>query len=318
MSVASYRGRRVVVTGGLGFLGSHVTRALLAAGARVTVVDALVPGLGGSPAHVPPAPELDIVRADLRELEPAALDGAEVIFHLAGSTGHALSMAEPRRDLALNVDATLSLFDAWRRRAPRARLVLASTRQVYGRARGPLDEAHPVDPRDVNGASKSACEQLLRVHARAYGLAGVALRLTNAYGPRMLLAGRRGDVLGTFFRRALAGEDLEVFLPGTDRRSFVHAEDVASAFLLAGAASGCENRTFNVAGSAPASIRELAVLVARLAGVGLREVPFASEQRAIDVGDAPLDDGAFRRVTRYRPRWELEPGLRQTLEALAR
>src|SRR5690606_22630610 len=138
------------------------------------------------------------------------------------------------------------------------------------------------------------------------------------YGPRMPLYGGRGDVLGAFVRRALEGEELEVFLPGTDRRSFVHAEDVAAAFLAAGIHDGCAGRALNVAGSAPCSIRELAGIVAGVAGVGVREVPFPSERRAIDVGDHPLDDGAFRALTSVGPRWELEAGLRQTFEAMRR
>lgn len=315
---AAYRGRRVLVTGGLGFLGSHVARALLDHGARVTVLDALVPGLGGDAAHLLPSPQLEVIVGDVRDERALgrALEGAEWIFHLAGSTGHARSMRAPRDDLALNTDATLALIEAWRRIAPRARLLFASTRQIYGAARGPLDEAHPIDPVDVHGVSKSACEQLLRVAGRAHGLAAVSLRLTNAYGPRMPLHPGRGDVLGAFVRRALVGEPLEVFLPGTDRRSFVHAEDVAAAFLAAGAHDGCAGRALNVAGSAPCSIRELAGVVARVANVGVREIPFPSERRAIDVGDHPLDDGAFRALTSLRPRWELEAGLRQTLESL--
>jgi UDP-glucose 4-epimerase len=318
---AAYRGRRVLVTGGLGFLGSHVARALLEHGARVVVLDALVPGLGGDPAHLVPSAELDVILADLRDEDALAraLDGAERIFHLAGSTGHLRSMAAPRDDLSLNADATCALIEAWRTRAPTARLVFASTRQIYGLARGPLDEMHPIDPVDVHGVSKSACEQLLRVAARAHGLEAVSLRLTNAYGPRMPLSTGRGDVLGAFLRRALAGDDLEVYSPGTDRRSFVHAEDVAAAFLTAGIIDACVGRALNVGGSPPCSIEELARIVAKVGGVRAREIPFPSERRAIDVGDHPLDDRAFRALTSLRPRWEdLEAGLRHTFEALSR
>ena len=319
-TLAAYRGRRVLVTGGLGFLGSHVARALLDHGARVVVLDALVPGLGGDPAHLLPCAELEVGVGDLRDEDALAraLDGAEWIFHLAGSTGHVRSMTAPRDDLSLNADATLALIEGWRRLAPKARAIFASTRQIYGRTRGPLDERHPLDPVDVHGVSKAACEQLLRVAGHAHGLAAVSLRLTNAYGPRMPLRANRGDVLGAFIRRALEGEDLEVFLPGTDRRSFVHAEDVAAAFLVAGLHDGCVGRALNVAGSTPCSIRELARAVAGVAGVRVREIPFPSDRRAIDVGDHPLDDRAFRALTSLRPRWDLEAGLRQTFEALQR
>jgi nucleoside-diphosphate-sugar epimerase len=260
------------------------------------------------------------VRADLRdEAETArAIEGAEAVFHLAGASGHARSMSAPREDLSLNVESTASLMRVWVDRAPRAPLVLASTRQIYGRAQGPLDERHPIEPVDVNGVAKHACEELLRMHERTAGVHGVALRLTNVYGPRMPLRQQRGHVLGTFLRRALDAQDLEVFLPGTDRRSFAHAEDVAAAFLVAGATEGCFGRSLNVAGSEPRSIRELAGIVAELAGVGVREVPFPARLQAIDVGDHPVDDRAFRALTGYRPRWDLERGLRGAFEALAK
>ncbi|HEY8427776.1 MAG TPA: NAD-dependent epimerase/dehydratase family protein [Sandaracinaceae bacterium] len=316
----AYRGKRALVTGGLGFLGSYVARALLDAGASVVVLDALIEGLGGDPAHLEPAPLLEIVHGDLRD-EVAlarAMEGADFVFHLAGASGHARSMDAPREDVALNVEATACLLSTWASRARHAPLVLASTRQIYGRALGPLDESHPVAPVDVNGVSKHACEQLLRVFERACGARGVALRLTNVYGPRMSLDEGRGHVLGAFLRRARAGQDLEVFSPGTDRRSFVHAEDVAAAFLAAASTEACAGKSFNVAGAPPISIRQLATIVARLAGVGVREVAPPPHLRAIDVGDHPLDDTAFRALTRWRPRWELEEGLRSTFEAIVR
>ena len=311
-------GRRTLVTGGLGFLGSHVAEALLDAGAAVVVVDALIPGLGGDPEHLSPHPNLEVVRADLRDEAAVAraVDGVDAIFHLAGASGHARSMDAPREDLSLNLESAASLFHAWVTRAPSARLVLASTRQIYGLARGPLDEAHPVAPLDVNGVGKHACEQLLRVYEHSAGVRGVALRLTNAYGPRMPLQASRGHVLGTFCRRALEGEDLDVFRPGTDRRSFVYAEDVAAAFLVACTTDACLGRSWNVGGSEPRSIRELAGLVADLGGVRVREVDFPNALRAIDVGDHAIDDRAFRALTSWRPRWDLEEGLRMTFEQL--
>lgn len=313
-----FRGRRVLVSGGLGFLGSHVATRLLGEGAQVTVVDALVPGHGGSRQHLDDHPDLVVLHGDLRDEATVAraVDGVCAIFHLAGASGHRRSMTAPLEDLSLNAAATASLLAAWAKGAPEARVVLASTRQVYGRARGPLTEAHPVEPRDVNGVSKHASEELLRVFDRS-GKRGTALRLTNAYGARMPLSEARGHVLGSFFRRALRGEMLEVFRPGSDRRSFVHAEDVAAAFLAAASSDECGGQRLNVGGSPPCSIRALAELVGEIAGVAVREVAFPEELRTIDVGDHPIDDTAFRCLTGWRPRWELRDGLRATFEALA-
>lgn len=310
-----YRDRRVLVTGGLGFVGSHVVAALLAEGAHVRVLDALVAGLGGKRAHVAHAAE--VLESDLRDTPAvaAALDGVEVVFHLAGASGHARSMVAPAEDLSLNVEATASLLAACVQEAPDARLVLASTRQIYGRVTGPLDESHPLAPVDVNGVGKHACEELLRVY-EGRGVRSAALRLTNVYGPRMSLDEGRGHVLGAFLRRALAGGDLDVFLPGTDRRSFLHAADAARAFLVAGRDEHCLGRRLNVAGSPPCSIRELAEIVAALAGAEVHEVDFPEALRSIDVGDHVLDDSAFRTLTGWRAEIDLETGLASTLDAL--
>ncbi|MFK7989605.1 MAG: NAD-dependent epimerase/dehydratase family protein [Sandaracinaceae bacterium] len=314
--MSPYRDRSVLVTGGLGFVGSHVVEALLVEGARVAVFDARIPGLGGTQARIPEALRDSLVEADLRDTPTvaAALRGVEVVFHLAGATGHARSMVAPVADLSLNVEATASLLSACVEHAPDARVVFASTRQIYGRATGPLDETHPIVPVDVNGVGKRACEELLRVY-EGRGLRGVSLRLTNVYGPRMSLDPGRGHVLGAFLRRALRAEVLDVFRPGTDRRSFLHAADAASAFLLAGVTDACLGRRLNVAGSAPRSIRELADILARLGGVDVREVDFPDSLRTIDVGDHALDDGAFRALTGWRPAIELEAGLATTLAA---
>ncbi|MCS6854348.1 MAG: NAD-dependent epimerase/dehydratase family protein [Elioraea sp.] len=306
-----WHGRTAVVTGGAGFLGSAVARALIARGARVRIIDAFLPETGANEANLEGL-DVGVHRLDLRQdpLEDA-LAGADAIVHCAAQISHAGSEADPLSDLAHNAVGTLRLILAARVAAPTAPVVHASTRQMYGRARSlPVAEDHPIEPPDANAVSKWAAEQYWLLEHRLRGRPVVSLRLTNCYGPGLRVKDARQTFLGIWIRRVIEGEPFEVW-GGEQTRDLAYADDVAEAFL---AAFSAPSGIYNLGGSPPVSLRALADLLVAVNGGGRYEVrDFPPERAKIDIGSYVADDSRFRAATGWAPQVALEEGLARTL-----
>lgn len=310
-----WTGRRVVVTGGAGFLGSTVCRVLARAGAGVIALDAMLPEGGANAANLAGLP-VALRQVDLRSdtLEPH-LEGADALFDLAGATSHMGSQADPLGDLAHNATARWRLVLAARAACPGARVVYASTRQLYGRPQRPtVDESHPIVPPDANAIHKLAAEQAWLMEGRLHGRHVAVLRLSNCYGPGLRIRDARQTFLGVWIRRILEGEPFEVW-GGEQLRDLTHADDVADAMLRAAATPTCAGRALNVAGQAPIALAVLAQALLAAHGGGTFTVrDFPAERAAIDIGSFVLDDAAFRAATGWAPRIALAEGLRGTLD----
>ncbi len=313
-----FHGKKVVITGGLGFIGSNLARALIAGGAAVVLVDSLVPEYGGNRANIAGIEDRVTVNiSDVRDphsLVPL-LRGQDVLFNLAGQTSHLDSMADPFTDLEINCRSQLSILEACRRHNPEIKIVFASTRQIYGRPRFlPVDEEHPVAPVDVNGIDKAAGEAYHLLYGEVYGLRVCALRLTNVYGPRMRVRDARQTFLGVWLKAVVRGERFEVWGDGTQRRDLLYVDDAVQAFLLAGARDEADGQVFNVGVDSSVSLRELAELLVRLHGSGAYDlVSFPRERRAIDIGDYFTCADKIRAALGWEARVPLEEGLRRTL-----
>jgi UDP-glucose 4-epimerase len=313
-----WRGRRVLVTGGAGFLGANLCHALAGLGARVTALDAMLPDGGASPRNLEGAGVL-LVRADIRDAELHSLcEGVEVLFNMAAQTSHMGGQKDPVADIAINAVAQVRLIGVMREVAPRATVVHASTRQFYGRPRAlPVDELHPVNPPDANGVSKWAGEQYWLLENRVHRRPVVSLRLTNCYGPRLRIKDARQTFLGIWIRRVLEGEPFEVW-GGEQLRDLAYVDDVTEAFLLAAERAAepmLAGQVFNIGGSPPIPLRELAQrLIAANDGKGefvIRDFP--ADRAPIDIGSYAADDRAFRRAAGWAPKVGLDEGLRRTL-----
>jgi len=311
-----WKGRKVLVTGGAGFLGSNLCHALAARGAQVTALDGFLFGGGANPANLEGS-DVELVRGDIREMDLRNLcEGRAVIFNLAAQTSHMGGQRDPLADIEVNAVAQVRLIQAAREAAPEAVVVHASTRQFYGRAhRLPVDEEHPVNPPDANGVSKFAGEQYWMLEHRVHGRPVVSLRLTNCYGPRLRIRDARQTFLGIWIRCVLEGRPFEVW-GGDQLRDMTYVDDVSDAFIAAAEHEAAYGRIFNIGGPPPASLLELAQMTQRVSGGAARFVTkeFPADRARIDIGSYHADDSAFRAATGWAPKVGLEDGIGRTLE----
>lgn len=317
-----YGGKHVLVTGGLGFIGSNLAIRLLELGAYVTIVDSLIPETGGNPFNIEPVQDhvrLSVRTVDVRDVlaMERLVRNQAVIFNLAGQVSHIDSMQDPFTDLEINCRSQLALLDTCRKFAPETKVIFASTRQIYGRVpedQLPVDERQPPSPVDVNGINKLAGERYHVLYNNVYGIHTSVLRLTNTYGPRMLVKNNRQTAIGWLIRQAMDAEHITIFGDGLQLRDFTFVDDVVEAFLMAGANDAANGQVLNVGAIEPISLRELADLLIEVAGSGSYElVPFPAERKAIDIGSVYVDDRKIRRVLKWRPHVDLREGLTRTI-----
>jgi UDP-glucose 4-epimerase len=314
---AHFLGKRVLVTGGLGFIGSNLVRALVKSGAEVTVVDSLIPEYGGNPRNLAGLEnKVRINISDVRDHHslPHFVRGQDYLFNLAGQTSHMDSMSDPQTDLEINARAQLSILEACRTHNPGIRIVFASTRQIYGKPDYlPVDEKHPLRPVDVNGINKLAGESYHLLYHRVHGIRSTVLRLTNTIGPRMRVKDARQTFVGVWINKILSGEPIEVW-GGGQLRDFTYVDDAVEAFFLAASRPEALGEIFNVGGMAPVSLTQLAELLVEVNGGGgfiLRNFP--GDRKKIDIGDFYADYRFITEKLGWKPRVTLRTALTKTL-----
>jgi UDP-glucose 4-epimerase len=313
-----YRGRKVLVTGGLGFIGSNLCRTLADLGAQVLSVDSLLPDYGGNLFNL--AGYEDKVRINIADVRGHGIEylvqGQDLLFNLAGQVSHIDSMTDPFTDLEINCRSQLWILEALRKRNPEAKIVYAGTRQVYGKpTRLPVDESHPLNPTDVNGINKISGELYHLVYHSVYGIRASSLRLTNTYGPRQLIRHNRQGFIGWFMRQVTLGEPIQLFGDGTQRRDFDYVDDVVDAFLRAGAMEQADGQVFNLGGLEPVSLVDLARMMVEISGQGSFSLtPFPPDRKKIDIGDFHADATKIREALGWRPTTPLRDGLARSIE----
>ena len=324
---SSFQGKNVLITGGLGFIGSNLAIRLVDLGANVLLVDSLIPDYGGNLFNVEPVKErLHINIADVRDANGMnwLVRDQDFLFNLAGQISHVDSMLDPYTDLEINCRAQLSILEACRHNNPAIKEVYASTRQVYGKAEYlPVNEKHLLRPVDVNGINKMAGEWYHILYNNVYGIRTVSLRLTNTYGPRLLMKHNRQGFVAWFIRQAMDNQEIQLFGDGKQLRDLNYVDDVVEAMLLAAVDEGSNGRLFNLGNSPPVTLQEFVVaLLAACQSLGCgkggyRLVPFPADKKRIDIGDYYADYGKIRSVLGWEPRVSLAEGLRRTIEYYA-
>jgi len=313
----SFRDRNVLITGGLGFIGSNLARRLVELGANVLLVDSLDPEYGGNPFNIDGLESsVRFVRADVRDSERMIdlIRRQHILFNLAGQNSHLDSMHDPHTDLEINCRAQLSILEACRRENPGIKVVFASTRQVYGKPRKlPVDESALLQPVDVNGINKMAGEWYHILYNNVYGIRACALRLTNTIGPRMRIKDARQTFLGVWIRLLLEDKPLEVW-DGTQRRDFTFVDDAVGAFLLAAESEAANGQVYNLGGMGAFTLEETARMLVDLNGKGRYVVrDFPAERKAIDIGDYVADYRKIETALHWTPKTPLKEALERTL-----
>lgn len=314
-----FAGADVLITGGLGFIGSALARRLIGLKAKVTLVDSLIPEYGGNVFNIHDI--RDRVTVDLTDVRDAVAMAALIkkrrfLLNLAGQTSHLDSMTDPLTDLNINAAAQLQILEACRLHNRDVKIVFASTRQVYGRPKYlPVDETHPINPVDVNGINKLAGEWYHLLYNDVYKIRACALRLTNTYGPGMRVKDARQTFLGSWVRQLIDNRPIQVFGTGEQRRDFDFVSDVVEALLCAAASKESPGQVFNLGHRENVSLKELAELLVRINGGGRYElVPFPEDRQTIDIGDYYSDFTKIEKSLGWTPRVTLEQGLRETLD----
>jgi len=313
-----FTGKKILITGGLGFVGSNLARSLVGLGASVTLVDSLDPSCGGNRTNISDiSDQIDINIADVRDLNTMIhfVKGKHFLFNLAGRTSHIDSMTNPLEDMDINCRAQIAILESCRKENPEIRVVFASTRQIYGKPeRLPVDESHALHPVDVNGINKMAGESFHMLYSRVHGICACSLRLTNTYGPGMRIKDARQTFLGVWIRRALEGQTFEIW-EGTQRRDFTYIDDCVGALLLAANCPKANGEVFNLGGSEVVSLKEVGNMIREIEPLVRFELcSYPPDRKAIDIGDYFADFSKIRDRLGWSPQIDLRSGLQKTID----
>lgn len=318
MKYHQFNGKKVLITGGLGFIGSNLAMRLVEAGADVSLVDSLIPEYGGNLWNIEPVKnQLRVNISDVRDPYSMKylIKGQDYLFNLAGQTSHIDSMHNPFTDLDINAHSQLSILESCRHHNPDIKVVFASTRQLYGAPQYlPVDEKHPLRPVDVNGINKMAGEGYHLLYNQVYGIRSVVLRLTNTYGPGMRVKDARQTFLGIWIKKILCGEPFQIFGDGLQLRDFNYVDDVTDAMLLSALSEDANGQVFNLGDAHPVNLNALAESLCRLDSSARFElIPFPADRKAIDIGDYYADYQLIQSKLGWTPQCSLEEGLQKTL-----
>lgn len=315
----TFEGKEVLVTGGLGFVGSNLALKLVDYGAHVVLLDAMIPGLGGNLFNIEPIRDQVVVNfSDIRDEHSVnyIVRGKDFIFHLAGQNDHVLSLADPFQDIDINIKGSVVLLEACRKSNPTARLVYTGTRGEYGSvAKLPASEDTPINPKGLYELSSLTSQKIFKIYHDNHGIHSVTLRLTNIYGERAQMHHSRFGVANWFIRQAIDGETIKVFGDGQILRDFLYVQDCVDAILMAACCEEAYGEVLNVGDDKASSFLELATTAIEEAGSGNWEfAPFTQERAAQEPGDFYSDISKIRRIVGWEPTTRLPEGVKQTID----
>lgn len=316
--IKGFRNKEVMITGGLGFIGSNLAMALVRLGARVTIIDNMLPRQGGNLFNIKDiAGKVKVNFSDVRnELSMNHLvKRKDYIFHLAGQVNHVDSMRNPVQDLDINCKGTLVLLEALRRHNMDARVIFAGTRGEYGSSVTlPVDEDHPTNPKGIYAVTNLTAEKMVLVYDDVYKIKGVCLRITNTFGPRHQMMHDEYGVFNWFIRKAMDDEVIPVFGDGRILRDFLYVEDLVGCMLMTATTGVSYGKVFNVGTGVPVSFYDLAKTIVRITGTGkVKYTEFTQERKEVEPGDYYADISRIKKIVKWEPKTSLDEGIRKTV-----
>lgn len=312
-SMEQFANKRVVITGGLGFIGSNLAHALVASRAHVVIVDALLPPYGGNQFNVKDIRQnIDVINGDVRDMDSmsSVLEGADIVFHLAGQVSYLDSIHKPFNDLDFNGRGTLTVLEALRKVSPDARVIFSSSRLVYGRILTlPVREDHPTTPLSLYGLHKLLGEHYMRLYAHSLGMSTVSIRIPNPYGPRQQMKHGKYSIVGWFVRQAMDGKTLTVFGDGSQERDYLYITDLVDAMMML-AIFGEPGDVYNVGAHERVQFGDMVDAVLDAVPTGRKEyVPWPDDYEKNETGDYIADTSKLEALTNWRPRVSLQEGI---------
>lgn len=314
----AFAGKKVLITGGLGFVGSTLAIKSAELGAEVTVVDNMLPGLGGNLFNVNEIlDKIKINFSDIRDENSMRylMKDQEIIFHLAGQVNHVDSIRNPLNDLDINCRGTLILLEACYMYNKDARIVFTGTRGQYGPSvKLPVSEEHPMQPKGIYAITNMAAERMILVYHNVHGIKGVCLRIANTYGPRHQMKSDEYGVLNWFIRKAIDGEEIHVFGDGRLLRDYVYVDDLVDCLIMVSRCDAAYGDVFNVGTGVPISFVNLAKQIVEISGSGSYTfTEFTEERKALEPGDYYANIEKIKSVVGWHPKIDLDEGIKKTI-----
>jgi UDP-glucose 4-epimerase len=310
------KGKRILITGGLGFIGSNLAHLCVSLGADVTVYDCLDPKSGGNIHNVSDIEQdLHLVLNDVRHFEgfSACIRGIHVVFHLAAYTSHPNSMKDPFNDIEVNCKGTINLLEAARRFNPDVKIVYVGTSTQTGRMRRiPVDELHPEFPVDIYSANKSASEKYVLIYGTAYRMRTTVVRLANVYGPRSNIRTPDFGFANYFIGLALKGKNIPVFGDGAQLRNLTYVEDVVEALVKAAASNDSDGEVFFAVGQDQLSVAQIAAEIVSVMGGKVNFIEWPMDRKVIELGDAVISNEKISRILDWNAKTDFRTGLEKT------
>jgi len=314
-----YNDKNILITGGLGFIGSTLAKELVEYGSNVSLVDSLIPEYGGNLFNIDKIKDKAKVNiADVRD-EGSMLNfvrGQDIIFNLAGTLSHIDSMMDPHTDLEINCRSQLTILEACRKNNPKVKILFSGTRGQYGKAEYlPVDEKHPLKPTDVNGINNMAGEWYHILYNNVYGIRATSLRLTNVFGPRHQMKHSKQGFLNWFIRLAMEGKEIPIYGEGVQKRDFNYVDDVVEAFLLAAKEEKTNGEVYNLGSNKPISVKEVLEIIIKVVGKGgFKHIPFPKDKKKIEIWDYYADYSKFEHLTKWKPKTKFIEGIEKTVK----
>ncbi len=315
----SYKNKKVLITGGLGFIGSNLAIALVKGGAKVTIVDSMLIRQGGNLFNIKPVEKkVKVNYSDIRDPQAMeqAVAGKDYIFHLAGQVSHVDSIKNPLQDLSINAEGTLVVLEACRKLNPKVKIIFSGTRGQYGESvRLPVDEEHPMNPKGVYAITNLCAENLVMVYDHVHKIKAIALRITNTYGPRHQMMHDEYGVFNWFIRKAIDNDEIHIFGNGRILRDFLYVDDLVEALLMTGLTNKAYGEVFNVGSGKPIDFIGLAKKITKITRSGkIKFTKFTTERKALEPGDYYADITKIKRIVGWKPRVSLDMGIKKTVD----